>query len=58
LGVTRFQHVLVRCNKSLDILKITVTWISGRMPLPKTEARMEMERNALKVFSDLDELNE
>jgi len=28
------------------------------MPLPKTEARMEMERNALKVFSELDELNE
>jgi len=36
----------------------SVAWISGRMPLPKTEARMEMERNALKVFSDLDELSE
>lgn len=52
-------------NKSLSIQKLvddevgrSGTWISGRMPLPKTEARMEIERNALKVFSDLDELNE
>jgi hypothetical protein len=34
------------------------TWISGSMPLPKTEARMEMDRKASKDCSDLDELSE
>jgi hypothetical protein len=35
-----------------------ITWISGSMPLPKTEARMETDRKASKVFSDLEELSE
>lgn len=37
---------------------VKYTWISGSMPLPKTEARMEMDRKASKVCSDLDELSE
>jgi hypothetical protein len=35
-----------------------VAWISGRMPLPNTVARMEMDMNASKVFPDMDGLNE
>lgn len=37
---------------------LNYTWISGNIPLPKIEANMEMEVNALKDRLDLEESSE